>query len=74
MHENVAKNKRKTSLAFKMLLFWLFKIALGFNAGIIAIAAIGIITILFKKQLMNFIEQKYLRDKYAAIKAFEQKA
>ncbi len=61
-------------LGLPMLLFWVFKMFLGFNAGILAIAAIGVLTILFKKQLMNIIEQRYLKTKYDAINAFEQKA
>lgn len=61
-------------LVLPMLLFWLFKSLLGFNAGIISIAAVGIITILFKNYFMNLIERKYINSKYDAIQAFEQKA
>ena len=61
-------------LGLPMLLFWVFKLLLGFNAGIIAIAAVGILAILFKNYFMGLIEAKYIRDKYAAINAFEKKA
>lgn len=61
-------------LGVPMLLFWIFNSFVGFNAGIISIAVLGIVGLLFKKQFMNIIEQKYLQDKYAAIHAFEQKA
>lgn len=61
-------------LALPMLLFWLFKSMVSFNAGIISIAMVGILTLVFKKYLMNMIEKKYIKDKYAAIHAFDQKA
>lgn len=61
-------------LGLPMLLFWIFKALIGFNAGIIAIASIGILALVFKKQLMNLTEQRYIQEKYAAINAFEQKA
>ena len=61
-------------LGLPMLLFWIFKALIGFNAGIIAIASVGILALVFKKQLMNLTEQRYIQEKYAAINAFEQKA
>ena len=61
-------------LGLPMLLFWIFKMFLGFNAGIIAIASVGLIALLLKNYFMNVIEAKYIRDKYAAINAFDQKA
>lgn len=59
-------------LGLPMLLFWGFENLAGFNAGIIAIASVGALSILFKKQAMNIIEKKYIKDKYAAIHAFAQ--
>ena len=61
-------------LALPMLLFWIFKTTVSFNAGILSIALVGLLTLVFKKYLMNFIERKYIKDKYAAIHAFDQKA
>ena len=61
-------------LGLPMLLFWGFKTFFGFNAGIIAIATVGILAILFKSYFMKVIEAKYIRDKYAAVGAFEKKA
>jgi hypothetical protein len=61
-------------LGLPMLLFWIFKLFLGFNAGIIAIAALGILAILFKSYFMKIIEAKYIRSKYDAVSAFEKKA
>jgi hypothetical protein len=61
-------------LALPMLLFWIFKTTVSFNAGILSIALVGLLTSVFKKYLMNFIERKYIKDKYAAIHAFDQKA
>lgn len=60
-------------MVFPMLLFWGFKALLGFNAGIIAIAVVGGLSLLFKNYFMNLIEKKYIKDKYAMIHAFNQK-
>ena len=61
-------------MGIPMLLFYIFSKLIGFNAGIIAIAAVGLIGILLKNYFMDLIEKKYLRDKYATIHAFDQKA
>lgn len=61
-------------LGLPMLLFWIFKLLLGFNAGIIAIATVGLLALVFKNYFMNSIEKKYIKSKYAAIHAFDQKA
>ena len=61
-------------MGIPMLLFYIFSKTINFNAGIIAIAVVGFIGIVFRNYFMNLIERKYLRDKYAAIHAFEQKA
>jgi hypothetical protein len=61
-------------LGLPMLLFWGFKALLGFNAGIIAIAVVGILSILFKNYFMKMIAAKYIREKYSTISAFEKKA
>ncbi|MBL4606043.1 MAG: hypothetical protein JKY02_10380 [Flavobacteriaceae bacterium] len=61
-------------MGLPMLIFWLFSMAISFNAGLIAIAVFGIISLLFKNYFMNLIEAKYVRDKYATIKAFDQKS
>jgi hypothetical protein len=55
-----------------ILIFWIFSKLISFNAGIAAIAAVGFIGIIFKNYFMNLIEKKYLKDKYAAIHAFDQ--
>lgn len=47
---------------------------LGYNAGLIAIASIGLIGLIAKNYFMNKIAKKYIKDKYAAIHAFNQKA
>ena len=61
-------------LVFPMLLFWGFSAFLGFNAGIIAIATVGVLSILFRNYFMNMIEAKYIREKYSTISAFDKKA
>ena len=61
-------------LGLPMLLFWIFNRLINFNAGIIAIALVGLIAILFKNYFMKIIEEKYIRDKYATVHAFEKKS
>jgi len=61
-------------MLFPMLLFWVFNKFVGHNAGFIVVAAIGIISLLLKNYAMNFIEKKYIKDKYAMINAFGKEA
>ncbi|WP_442264721.1 DUF5687 family protein [Tenacibaculum sp. ZS6-P6] len=58
---------------FPMILYWASSSFLGFNAGILAIASFGVLGILLKNPIMNFIEKKYIKDKYATIHGFNQK-
>ncbi len=60
-------------MGLPMLLFWVFKTLINFNAGVIAIAAVGVLGFLLKNYFMNIIEKKYIKDKYATIHAFNQK-
>ena len=57
-----------------MLLFWVFNKFVGYNSGFIAVASVGIISLLLKKYAMNFIEKKYIKDKYVMINAFGKEA
>ena len=57
-----------------MLLFWVFDKFVGHNYGFIVVASAGIIGLLLKNYVMNFIEKKYIKDKYAMINAFEKEA
>ena len=57
-----------------MLLFWVFEKFVGHNYGFIVVASAGIIGLLLKNYVMNFIEKKYIKDKYAMINAFEKEA
>ncbi len=57
-----------------MLLFWVFNKFVGHNTGFIVVATLGIISLLLKKYAMNFIEKKYIKDKYAMINAFGKEA
>ncbi len=61
-------------MLFPMLLFWVFNKFVGHNSGFIVVAAIGIISLLLKNYAMNFIEKKYIKDKYAMINAFGKEA
>lgn len=60
-------------MGFPMFLYWVFNKFIGFNAGIIAIAAVGVLGLLLKSYIMGLIEKKYIKDKYATIHAFNQK-
>lgn len=61
-------------LGFPMLLFGLVSYFLGFNAGLAAIVIVGLLGLALKNVVMNGIEKKYIRDKYAMIHAFSQEA
>ena len=59
-------------LVMPMLIYFVVNKFLGFNAAVIAIALIGVLSILLKKQIMNFIESKYQQNKYLTIHGFKQ--
>tara|TARA_R110001632_G_scaffold34766_3_gene88169 strand:- start:18898 stop:20364 length:1467 start_codon:yes stop_codon:yes gene_type:complete len=61
-------------MALPMLIFWLFNKFVGGSSGYIVLTSIGIISLLCKNYAMNFIEKKYIKDKYAMINAFEKEA
>tara|TARA_B110000902_G_scaffold184500_1_gene208863 strand:+ start:219 stop:1685 length:1467 start_codon:yes stop_codon:yes gene_type:complete len=61
-------------MLFPMLLFWVFNSFVGYNSGFILVAAIGIISLLLRNYAMNFIEKKYIKDKYVMINAFGKEA
>jgi hypothetical protein len=61
-------------MLFPMLLFWIFDKFVGHNSGFIIVAAVGIISLLLKNYAMNFIEKKYIKDKYVMINAFGKEA
>ncbi|WP_299015197.1 DUF5687 family protein [uncultured Polaribacter sp.] len=61
-------------MLFPMLIFWLTDKFLGGYWGFIVVAAIGVISLLCKKYVMNFIEQKYIENKYVMINAFGKEA
>ncbi|WP_428741631.1 DUF5687 family protein [Tenacibaculum sp.] len=57
-----------------MFLFWIFNKFVSFNAGVLAIAIAGALALAFKNYFMNLIENRYIKNKYAAIHAFSQKS
>ena len=66
-------------MLFPMLLFWCFELlndeqGVTSNSGSIAVATVGVLAFVFKNTLMNFIEKKYIKDKYAMINAFGKEA
>jgi hypothetical protein len=61
-------------MVFPMLLFWLFNEFIGASSGYIVVAAIGAISLFCKKYAMNFIEKKYIKNKYVMINAFGKEA
>jgi len=61
-------------MLFPMLVFWLLNKFVGGNSGYIAVAAIGVLCLLLKNYAMNFIEKKYIKDKYVMINAFGNEA
>jgi len=61
-------------MLFPMALFWVFDKFVGYNSGFIVVATVGVISLLLKNYMMNFIEKKYIQDKYVMINAFGKEA
>tara|TARA_B100000795_G_scaffold268843_1_gene256669 strand:- start:2109 stop:3575 length:1467 start_codon:yes stop_codon:yes gene_type:complete len=61
-------------MLFPMLLFWVFNKFVGYNSGFIAVGSVGVIGFLLRNYAMNFIEKKYIKDKYIMINAFGKEA
>lgn len=61
-------------MLFPMLLFWTFDKFVGYNSGYLVVALVGLLTLIAKNPLMNFIEKKYIQDKYTMIKSFDKEA
>lgn len=59
-------------LILPMIIYGVVNYFIGFNAAIIAIAAVGIISFLLRKSLMNSIEKKYQKNKYLTLHGFKQ--
>jgi hypothetical protein len=59
-------------MGIPVALFYAFSLPFGFNAGIIAIAVVGLLGVITKNYFMNLIAKKYIKDKYEAINAFNQ--
>lgn len=59
-------------LVFPIIIYAIVNYFVGFNAAIIAIAAVGIISILLRNSIMNFIEKKYQQKKYSTLHGFKQ--
>ena len=55
-----------------ILLFWLMNKFFSYEIAVGLLVSLGIIGILFRKQLMNIIEQAYHKSKYAMISGFKQ--
>lgn len=56
-----------------ILVFFIPYYFLGFKAGLIGLVGTGVLGILFKQQLMQFIEKTYQKGKYKTIAAFSEK-
>ncbi len=59
-------------IVLPMSLFFIFDKFIGYNSGFIVIALAGAIGLIFKNYFMNLIENKYKKDKYIMINAFNK--
>jgi hypothetical protein len=59
-------------LVLPIIIYAIVDYFLGFNAAIIAIAAVGVISFLLRKPIMNMIEKKYQKNKYLTLHGFKQ--
>ena len=55
-----------------VLFFWLFQTLINFEAALIILAVLGIIGILLRSSLLNYIAGAYQKRKYAMINGFKQ--
>lgn len=55
-----------------VIIFAIFHYTISFEAGLIALAALGLTGIVLHQKLMRFITKKYLASKYQMISAFSQ--
>lgn len=55
-----------------ILIFWLFNKFISFEAGVAILVSLGLIGLVFRRSLMNVIEQAYKSNKYAMINGFKQ--
>jgi hypothetical protein len=56
-----------------MILFYIPYKLVSFNAGLIVLAASGLLGLIFKTQFLNFVESVYQKGKYKTIAAFNEK-
>ena len=61
-------------LLIPILIFWLANKFLSYEIAVGVLMTLGILGVLFRKQLMNLIEQEYRKSKYAMISGFKQTA
>ncbi len=61
-------------MLFPMLVFWIFNKFVGGVSGYLVVALIGVLGLVLKNYCMNFIEKKYIKDKYIMINAFGKEA
>jgi hypothetical protein len=59
-------------LIVPIILFWLLNKFASFEAGVIALAGLGFLGLLFRKAIMDLVEESYRKNKYAMINGFKQ--
>lgn len=57
-----------------MAIYFGMKFFFGVNIALLTIAMVGIISFVFKKPIMDFIENQYKKNKYATIHGFKQES
>ena len=55
-----------------ILLFWALNKFVSFEAGILALAGLGLLGIIFRKAIMEQVTESYRKNKYAMINGFKQ--
>ena len=59
-------------MVLPVLIFWGIEALVSFNAGIVTMAGLGILGLLLRKPIMDFIELAYKKNKYAMVQGFKQ--
>ncbi len=59
-------------MIFPMLLYFVGNYFFGTNIALVIIAMVGVVSFILKKPIMDFIEKRYTKTKYATIHGFKQ--
>ncbi|WP_255702632.1 DUF5687 family protein [Antarcticibacterium sp. 1MA-6-2] len=60
-------------IVIPVLLFWLFNRFISYESGVAFLFMLGLLGLIFRSHIINFIAQVYKRNKYVMIQGFKEK-